>query len=243
VPGDRYRLSDGLRRATGRADAIGKLKVPLPITRGDVVAVSNGSRNVTELHLADLEVHIRGERSVLAGGRCQPGEYYGPPLKRPPESAVAGFPTFAAGGAALTGQICPMSGDAAGLSSSNISQTDERGGGQTRTEVPDIENTSPANGEVVYGPFNALARSGLPGPVHTIVPADSTSKISLVITRASSGRVVDRLRNVDTKNGARVPALKPGSYRATWTLADANGDTRTVTTRFVEEQAKRTRRR
>ena len=35
--------------------------------------------------------------------------------------------------------------------------------------------------------------------------------------------------------GVRVPALTPGAYVATWVLHDAAGDTRTVTTRFVDE--------
>jgi hypothetical protein len=41
--------------------------------------------------------------------------------------------------------------------------------------------------------------------------------------------------NVDTTAGVPVPALAPGAYVATWVLHDAAGDTRTVTTRFVDQ--------
>jgi PKD repeat protein len=34
-----------------------------------------------------------------------------------------------------------------------------------------------------------------------------------------------------------VPALTPGNYTATWTVTNANGDTRTVTTRFIAQPA------
>ena len=34
-----------------------------------------------------------------------------------------------------------------------------------------------------------------------------------------------------------MSALAPGNYTATWVISDANGDTRTVTTRFIEQSA------
>jgi hypothetical protein len=43
-------------------------------------------------------------------------------------------------------------------------------------------------------------------------------------------------RNVDTKNGVKVSGLRSGTYTATWTLTNANGDTRTVVTQFFEQQ-------
>ena len=55
------------------------------------------------------------------------------------------------GGTALTGEVCPINGDATGLPTSDIAQTDERSGGVTETEVPDIVDTSPIEGETVYG--------------------------------------------------------------------------------------------
>jgi len=83
---------------------------------------------------------------VIASGRCEPGDYYGRPLTTPPVSAGVG-----ADGVAGTGTICPVSGNAAGLSSRDIEQSDDLSGGQTLTQVPDIENTSPTQGETVYG--------------------------------------------------------------------------------------------
>jgi len=179
-----------------------------------------------------------GEQTVLAGGRCEPGEYYGSAIRTIPTSTGAGESSSGArGGAALTGEICPLSGDATKLSSKHIAQTDEFSGGQTQTEVPDVEDTSPIQGETVYGGFRAIAQSGLPGPNHTIVPTDASSRIAVSIARATGGPPVFTRRNVDTGGGVAVPALAPGSYRATWTLSDANGDTRTITTRFVEQPA------
>jgi hypothetical protein len=40
--------------------------------------------------------------------------------------------------------------------------------------------------------------------------------------------------NVDTASGVAVPALSTGAYGARWVVTDANGDTRTVQTRFFE---------
>ena len=92
-------------------------------------------------------------------------------------------------------------------------------------------------GETVYGSFTALAESGLPGPNNTVVPTDSTSRVGLSIARAAGGAPVFTAANVDTANGASVSHLTPGTYKATWTLSDANGDTRTVSTRFIEQSA------
>jgi hypothetical protein len=59
--------------------------------------------------------------------------------------------------------------------------------------------------------------------------------VALTITAAGSRHTVFRARNVDTSRGVGVPALNPGAYVAHWVLRDANGDTRTLTTRFVDQ--------
>jgi hypothetical protein len=228
VPGETYKLKDGARTASGAADVTGTVSVGLPIKGGDTVSLSNGSRTLTTLHVAHLRVAINGNQTVVASGRCQPGDYYGPPVTTPPTSASAG--SFA-GGIALTGEICPLNGNAAGLPTSTIAQTDEFSGGQTMTEVPLIVSTSPLRGENVFGAFTARARAGFKGPNNTTVLNNAT--IALKITR--SGKTVFSAGNVNTKNGVRVSGLKPGTYTATWTLIDANGDTRTVVTEFFEE--------
>ncbi len=91
------------------------------------------------------------------------------------------------------------------------------------------------NGEIVYGNIVALAESGLPGPDNSVTPTDSTSRVAVSIAPAAGGAPVFTNSNVDTANGATVTGLKTGSYRATWTLTDANGDTRTVSSRFIEQ--------
>jgi hypothetical protein len=116
-----------------------------------------------------------------------------------------------------------------------ISQTDDLSGGQTETEVPDIENTSPMEGETMYGRFTALAESGLSAPGNTTFPTDLSTQIALRIVTANSQRRVFSARNVDTAGGVAVPALKPASYLAIWTLVNSNGDERLMATRFVEQ--------
>ncbi len=236
APNATYTLTDGGAHVSGNADTNGTLSEPLKITGGDSVALSNSaSRTLTTLRVAHLKVNITGERSVLASGTCEAGDYYGAPLSSAPTNTSAGSPSGPTGGAALTGEICPTSGNATGLPSSPIVQSDEFSGGATTTAVPDVEDTSPMEGEIVYGGFTAIAESGLPGPDNSIVPTDSTSTVRLTITPSSGGSPVFTAGNVDSINGVAVHALSPGTYNASWLLTDANGDTRLVTTRFVEE--------
>jgi hypothetical protein len=208
----------------------------LIIHRGDTVALSNGSRTLTTLHVAHLQVNMTGDQTVLDSGTCQAGQYYGPPVSTAPINGSAGVPTNATtGGTALTGEICPLNGSAAGLPSSPIVQTDETSGGQTMTEVPDLVDTSPSAGANVYGSFVARATTGLAGPGNTITSTDSNSTVSLSIAPAAGGAAVYTIGNVDKTGGVSVTGLKRGGYIATWTITDANGDTRVDTTRFIEE--------
>ncbi|MGH2893876.1 MAG: hypothetical protein ACRDPM_11535, partial [Solirubrobacteraceae bacterium] len=110
-----YTATDGGAHSAGTAGGNGILTVPLAVKGGNVVSLSNGARSVTTLHVATLRADIDGEHTVLAGGTCAAGQYYGPPLSEAPANASAGAPSAVAGGAALTGEICPMGGSAAGL--------------------------------------------------------------------------------------------------------------------------------
>ncbi len=236
VPGRTYTLVDGRQRASAIADATGTAIAPLAIRRGDAIALSNGSRTLTTLHVAHLQVRIFGEETVVAGGTCQPGDYFGAPVSKSSSSTSAGLPTSTAtGGAALTGEVCPLNGRAAGLPSTAIAQTDDLSGGETETEVPDVEDTSPMEGETVYGRFTALAESGLTLPGNEILPTDAFTRIAMRIVTAAEGATAFTARNVDTVGGVSVPALRPGAYDVLWTLTDGNGDTRLVGTRFIEQ--------
>ena len=62
----------------------------------------------------------------------------------------------------------------------------------------------------------------------------ATRTIALKITR--SGKTVFSAPNVNTKRGVTVRGLRRGTYTATWTLIDANGDTRTATTQFIQQR-------
>jgi hypothetical protein len=198
------------------------------IRGGDRFTLTNGSRRVlTRLHVAHLRVDITGNQTVIASGTCEAGNYYGAPLSDVPVSPAIGVP-----GSTGTGTICPLSGHAKGLSTSLISQLDDRSGGQTRTEVPRFLGTAPLENATLYGNFIALAQTGLPGPHGSTTPTHS--RVALTITRPGSRRVVFRAANVGTARGARVPELPVGSYEARWVLRDANGDSRTIVTQFVE---------
>ncbi len=230
VPRARYRL---LRRGRafghGPAGPAGAVTITgLPVHGGDVVTLVNAAgRRLTSLHVAHLRVGLVGNETAVASGTCQAGDYWGPPVAKPPISASIGQ------GIGATGTICPPSGHAKGLPAANIAQTDDFSGGQTVTQVPAIESTAPIQDETLYGSFVASAQSGLPGP-HGAISATGVP-VALTITPAGSKRRVFQAANVDTAHGVDVPALAPGPYVATWVLHDAAGDTRTVTTRFVDE--------
>jgi hypothetical protein len=114
----------------------------------------------------------------------------------------------------------------------HIEQTDDLSGGLTRTEVPQLQFTSPTDGATLYGPFIALAGAGVLTRHHAVI--SSRAGVALTIRTATGNQAVFRAANVDTAAGTAVDGLAPGAYVATWRLTDANGDTRTVTTRFVE---------
>jgi hypothetical protein len=201
---------------------------PLRVTGGDVMRLLNAAgRMLTALHVAHLRVAIDGSETTLAGGRCQGGDYWGPPVRTQPLSSAVNQ-----GGVTGTGTICPNDGHAQGLPDSPIEQTDDFSGGLTRTEVPLLEGTDPGNDATVYGAFLALAQTGLP-TANGGTYAGGTA-VALTIAPAGSTHVAFHAANVDTSAGAAVGALPAGVYDARWVVRDVNGDTRTVQTTFVE---------
>jgi hypothetical protein len=230
VPRARYRILRGGRVfGGGQAGGAGAVTLTgVAVRGGDVLTLVNAAgRRLTSLHVAHLRVAIVGNQTQVASGSCQAGDYWGTAPSTPPTSAGIGA------GIGGSGTVCPNSGRAKGLSTADITQTDDFSGGSTETQVPLIQSTSPIQDETLYGPFVASAQSGLPGP-HGSVSAAGTP-IALTISEATgTHQVVFRSRNVDTGAGVPVSGLAPGSYVATWVLHDASGDTRTVTTRFAE---------
>jgi hypothetical protein len=234
VTGARYTLVRSRRGATIRALARRGGVIEFPrfhqggITGGDALTLRNRSgRALSTLHVAHLRVNLTGNATVITSGTCEPGDYYGSELTTPPLGPGIGAP-----GVAGDGTICPLSGGARRLSTTHILQLDDRSAGATRTEVPTIEGTAPVQNATLYGPFVALAEAGLPGPHNTVIP--TRARIAVTITQAGSHHAAFHAANVDTAGGARVSGLAPGSYGAEWVLTDANGDTRTVHTKFVE---------
>jgi hypothetical protein len=230
IPHASYRLQRGGRTlGHGRAGKAGAVTIGgLAVHGGDVVTLLNAAgRRLTSLHVAHLRVNLTGNETVVSSGTCQAGDYWGPPVSKLPISDAVGD------GIAGTGTICPLRGRAKGLSTADIAQTDDFSGGQTVTQVPVIESTAPIQDETLNGSFMASAQSGLPG-LHGSTSATGVP-VALTITTAGSAHRVFHAANVDTTRGVSVPALAPGPYVATWVLHDAAGDTRTVTTRFVDE--------
>ncbi len=230
VPRAAYRLlRDGGVAGHGRAGSSGAVTMSGQSLRGGEVLtlVNAAGRRLTALHVAHLRVGLIGDQTVIASGSCQPGDYWGPPLRRVPVSSAVGL------GVGGTGTICPLNGHAKGLPAADIAQTDDFSGGQTVAQVPEIESTSPIQDETLYGAFVASAQSGLPGPHGSVVAGGVP--VAVTIIRAGSSHAVFHAGNVDTARGVEVASLDPGAYTATWVLHDANGDTRTVTTRFTDE--------
>jgi hypothetical protein len=224
VPGAHYTIAG--HRA--RADFTGSIGVAARVKGGDALALKNSAhRTLTTLHVAHLRVAVTGEQDVLSGGICQPGDYYGPGLRHPPTG-----PAVDHDGATGTGVICPPSGHAKGLPAFGIEQTDDSSGGTTQTVIPDFESLTPDNGGTVYGAFTAAAQTAKFGSNFSVVGAPAT--VSLTITRVGAHHRAFFAHNVATASGVAVHRLARGIYNATWVLTDANGDTRTAHTRFVE---------
>jgi hypothetical protein len=235
VPDTSYTLTRRRGHATVHAMADGRGQTAAvsfgggrPLAGGDVVTLTNaGHRALTVLHVAHLQVHVNGAQTLVASGTCEAGDYYGRAPTSPPVNAAVGAP-----GIAGRGKICPPNGSAKGLSAVTIEQTDDLSGGGTFTTIPQLEFTSPSNGATLYGRFVALAGTGIPTPQHAVV--GNGARVSVTIRLASGGAAVFHAANVNTPGGVRVQALAAGTYSARWVVTDANGDTRTVMTRFVE---------
>ena len=226
VPGESYALSARGRTATGRADALGEVVAAMRIKEGEQVSLSNGATTLTTLHVARLRVHILGSSSRVTRGTCSAGDYWREPLFTAPTNSFAGEPTDLFGGSALTGGTCPGSGQAAGMPTSQLTQTDDRSAGGTITGVAQLIDISPVEGEILYGRFIALAQA-----------TDRSSPVSVVITRVGRLAPAFTSGNVNKRRGVAVKALPTGNYNVLWTVRNRNGDTRTYQTRFVEEHS------
>jgi hypothetical protein len=229
VPGHRYTLT----RSRGNAVSHAKAKATgfarfgaLQLRGGDVLSLTNSAgRTLTKLHVAHLRVAITGNETRITSGRCQAGDYWGPPLTGIPAS-----PTVGAGGATGLGRVCPNSGQARGLPATPIEQVDDLSGGATETSVPELNGTAPSNNAIVYGGFRAMAETSVTGAEKAVYLTGA--HVALTITPAGSKRAVFHAANVAGARGVSVGGLAAGLYDAKWVVLDLNGDTRTVMTRF-----------
>jgi hypothetical protein len=223
VAHSRYRLAGRSVRANLR----GLVSLSgVRLHRGQLITLVNrAGRRLTGLHVAHLRVDLTASQTRVTGGGCQPGDFYGP---APSPPSASGPPI----GLVASGAVCPPSGRARGLSTAAIAQSDDLSGGRTVVSVPQIEATMPLADETLYGAFRASAQSGLPGPNGSVVARGTP--VAVRITPIGSRRAVFTAANVDTARGVAVGGLARGTYLAQWRLQDANGDTRTLSTRFVE---------
>ena len=113
-------------------------------------------------------------------------------------------------------------------------QADDRSGGLTETEVADISNTSPIDGETVYGGFTARAQASFEGPNNELIPSGYPVALTIL---AANGKPAIEVDDVNTASGTPITKLKPGTYHAIWTWHDFTGDSHTIVTTFVDEPA------
>jgi hypothetical protein len=192
---------------------------------GDTLTLRNrAGRTMTALHVAQLRVALRGAHAQVSGGGCEPGAYWGPPLNHFPVGSGVGAPSVGA-----SGVVCPSDGRAAGMIAGAIEQSDPFSAGMTRTVVPVLSVTAPSAGATLYERFTAFAQPVLPGG------GDVAASVTLAISRRWSRRVLRRVTRVQRLEGVSVSGLPRGVYTATWTVTDANGDTRTTQSPFVQE--------
>ena len=232
VPGSRYtfirRRGDRVAHARAPTSPAPRRIARAGVTGGDVITLRNSAgRTLTTLHVAHLRVHVIDQQTVLSGGTCEPGDYYGKPITAPTERPVGRLRR-----AAGTGLVCPDDGRAAGLPAGIIEQTDDFSGGLTRTELVGVASLSPNNGATLYGAFVASAQPALFGFNDSIYDAPAT--VSLSVKRLGAKHRTMFVRNVAVGHGVKINALPPGVYAATWVVTNVNGDTVTVHTRFVE---------
>jgi hypothetical protein len=84
----------------------------------------------------------------------------------------------------------------------------------------------------------ARDKEAIPVLIHLLkdVSAEQTDTVEeLLYSLAGEKAPAFTAGNTDTATGVSVPALKPGAYKATWTVKDPDGDTRILVTRFIEE--------
>ena len=182
---------------------------------GDTLALNvhgAGGRTLTVLHVSPLRLDEQqpaaGANATVSGGSCQPLEWF----------YAANFGT-----APL---LCSSSGTAPSLTSTAL--LDELSGGTTAVTMPArVLDTSPLNGEDVSGPSIA-AFADLAG-------ADTTP-VALTVTPTAGGANPSGSGNSNSATGATITGLVAGKrYRAVWVVSDANGDTVTLDTNFVDQ--------
>lgn len=108
---------------------------------------------------------------------------------------------------------------------------DELSGGNTAISVPQFNDESPADNELVPPSFRAYA------DIVNFGAFDASSPVALSLTPLGGGAPLSFAGNANSSAGVQVGGLSPGRYRATWRLTDAHSDTTSLTTWIVVERS------
>jgi hypothetical protein len=227
-----YPLPDGsydvVRVRAGSADLTqtgatfpfgGQVAVTFPdLHAGDqlVLRPHDAAPVITTAHLVSLRVDATQDETALfplgpyvtiTGGDCVPGTWPSPSFL----FSVAGAP-------------CSATGHLPGSSSFGTVQTlDDFSPGATTASPATFTDTSPLDGENVYG-TSAVAFADL-------VP--STPTVALSFNPQSGGAAQVAPGNANSAAGAQMTGIVAGTrYAAQWVATDVNGDTTTLISRF-----------
>lgn len=206
---------------------------------GDTVALrlaGTPSRVLAELTAAALRLDLEappqnGGPTGLLGGSCSPGRWLSRGTSMEDRDLLCG-----AGGAPLGGEVdeglyrSEFDGDAVVLA-------DDHAGGGTAVSAARVTQTVPADGGATWGATwrayadtdtMAFPWSGAGAPViFSYRPRTdplSTAPFTVV-------------GNANTSTGILTGGLSEGRYEGRWVVTDANGDTRTHTTFFLQQPA------
>jgi hypothetical protein len=189
----------------------GTATIPGGLTPGDSLALTETSPNPTTRSIATLNVEqLRlNLTSTSTTGSCSP------------DSVLDAFGVMCTDAGSVPA-VGPLDG------STLPTELDDLSGGDTSVDIPTTSTMIPDSDEVL-GSFEAYA--------DFLGPAVATATLSIsprgAITPTVSTTLALTTDAIGQFGKVAVNALASGQYAATWTITDANGDTRTQESAFV----------
>jgi hypothetical protein len=189
-------------------DTVAAGTLTAPVTAGDHVSIvdTDTGATPTSLTVGTLLAHIDG--GGLASGDCEARQWLGTIGVCDPGGTFTDVDTSGF-----------VPGDA-------LAVLDDTSGGLTTVAVPQIQLTSPLDGESMWGTSWIAAADG----------GDGTSQITLGYRPlGDNGAFTVVPGDVSSLSGVNVTAPPVGLYDARWTLTDTHGDTRERNTEFIQQ--------